>query len=184
MKVLSHTSRTKKPASKNIDFRRSCSSLKMAFLEGFKNANLVCGGKHCPWWRYLGQKKWTEEISLLNISSSYWSPIIFRRTNPDDYTEYYPYLAFVYTCSGPHMFELHLLHSMCEMTDKIFANSRLRIRSKLVVYYTTLETPYICSYKSLTAKGIVVSHCGPLIKSVQYLYYVRPLCTSFHCIWN
>jgi len=50
-------------------------------------------------------------------------------TNPEDYTEYFPYIVFAYTCCGPHMFELHVLHSICEMTCKLFENSRLRIRN-------------------------------------------------------
>lgn len=50
-------------------------------------------------------------------------------TNPEDYTEYFPYIVFVYTCCGPHMFELHILHSICEITWKIFQTSRLRVRN-------------------------------------------------------
>ena len=38
--------------------------------------------------------------------------------------------VFVYTCCGPHMFELHVLHSICQITWKLFEKSRLRVRSK------------------------------------------------------
>ena len=41
----------------------------------------------------------------------------------------------------------------------------------------TLETSYLCSYKSLTAKGIVVSRCEPLTSflSIRVIYIS---CTS------
>lgn len=61
-------------------------------------------------------------------------------TSPEDYTEYFPYVVFVYTCCGPHMFELHILHSICETTAKIFESSRLRIRNSASVIRASLLT--------------------------------------------
>ena len=84
-------------------------------------------------------------------------------------------------------FRTGTLDRFCLFNSPPISNQILWNKSNLV-----LETPCICSNKSLIAKGIVVSPSGPLTRVVVFnhiflsspynLFIVRPLCTSFHCI--
>ncbi|XP_057302380.1 nonsense-mediated mRNA decay factor SMG9-like [Hydractinia symbiolongicarpus] len=61
--------------------------------------------------------------------------------NADELNEYFPHVAFIYTCCDGPTYELNIVRSMCEILWKLFETSRLRVRGSASIIRTPV-LPY------------------------------------------